>query len=609
VVNHQCSWCWSATCLAIVLLWPTVVKAGPYSAPTGYYNTATGTGATLKNQLQSIMTSGHIQRSYGDFRFSAAVTDADPDVPGNILLAYNRASVSGEWNAGGRLPWNREHVWPQSLQPGSANNGTKGNLGDPHALRPADTDINGLRGHKAFGFENTTGTYRVLSGNQYFYPGDADRGDIARQLFYSTTRYASSNLSFVEGLPGSNQMGDFSSLLAYHYLDPPDDFEQRRNHAIYSSTLNPSYYTNNRNAYIDRPEYVWSVFVDQQNDSQISIAGASVNASGGSTLTLDLGRVLVGAPVPASQAVTLNKAGNDGTYFEVATTGLATSSVLGNYNAFRTGAADSTTLDIGLNTSTASAGLQSGSVTIDNLDVTTAGGTGRGSDDADDVVHVALSVLDHANPSFAAGSDLDSLVYDFGAIPMGSSAATFDFDLFNLESAASFTAGLDFDGVTTNGDVATLIVDLDRFDGPGTLEAGASANLTASFDTSVAGDFSAVYTLNFSDEDLPGASGLESLELTLLGRIDEVVADSADFDQDEDVDGIDFLTWQRGLGSGTADTNDDLLVDQLDLDIWQSQYGSDSQLVSAISIPEPTTLFLLVLTTSAALLRQRRSLC
>jgi len=115
--------------------------------------------------------------------------------------------------------------------------------------------------------------------------------------------------------------------------------------------------------------------------------------------------------------------------------------------------------------------------------------------------------------------------------------------------------------------------------------------------------------LNFSDEDLPGASGLESLELTLLGRIDEVVADSADFDQDEDVDGIDFLTWQRGLGSGTADTNDDLLVDQLDLDIWQSQYGSDSQLVSAISIPEPTTLFLLVLTTSAALLRQRRSLC
>ncbi|NOZ40145.1 MAG: hypothetical protein GXP24_07960, partial [Planctomycetes bacterium] len=174
---------------------PTAL-AGPYDPPPTYYNSATGTGATLKNQLRSIMTSGQIPRSYGDFRYSAKITDADPNIPGNILLVYNRASVSGVWNQGGQLPWNREHVWPQSLQPGSASNGTKGNLGDPHALRPANTQINSDRGHRAFGFENTSGSYRTI-GNDYFYPGDADRGDIARQLFYSTTRYASSNLTLV----------------------------------------------------------------------------------------------------------------------------------------------------------------------------------------------------------------------------------------------------------------------------------------------------------------------------------------------------------------------------------------------------------------------------
>ena len=307
------------------------MRADPYDPPAGYYNSATGTGPALKNQLTTIMSSGHIQRTYGDFRYSAAITDADPDNPGNILLVYNRASVSGVWNLGGLLPWNREHVWPQSRQPGSANNGVAGNLGDPHALRPADTDINAYRENKPFGFEDTTGSYRSLGS--YFFPGDADQGDIARQLFYSDTRYASLGLSLTDSFPSGNQMGDLSSLIAWHYLDPPDDFERRRNQAIYSAAMNPSYYTNNRNAYIDRPEYVWSVYVDQQNDSRLYVGGEPA-ADGDSTLDVDLGAVLVGASVPSAQNVTLHKSGFDGTYYEVATSGDAISSATGRYQAF-----------------------------------------------------------------------------------------------------------------------------------------------------------------------------------------------------------------------------------------------------------------------------------
>jgi CSLREA domain-containing protein len=59
-----------------------------------------------------------------------------------------------------------------------------------------------------------------------------------------------------------------------------------------------------------------------------------------------------------------------------------------------------------------------------------------------------------------------------------------------------------------------------------------------------------------------------------------VAVDSADFDEDGDVDGRDFLSWQRGYGivapnaektDGDADSDTD--VDGNDLSIWQDQYG------------------------------------
>jgi hypothetical protein len=70
---------------------------------------------------------------------------------------------------------------------------------------------------------------------------------------------------------------------------------------------------------------------------------------------------------------------------------------------------------------------------------------------------------------------------------------------------------------------------------------------------------------------------------------------SADFDDDGDVDGRDFLMWQRGFGKpigafhADGDADRDGEVDANDLDIWQMNFGVSSE-TSTTAIPEPGTL-------------------
>lgn len=584
-----------------------VAWAGPYDPPPTYYNSATGTGATLKQQLDTIMTNNNVLLTYGDARYILNITDQDPSNSSNVLLTYNRNSVSGTWVGNGTGVFgSREHVWPQSRFPEDepdVNNGYIGMGSDLHMLKPLDPGTNSNRGNRAFGFAATTGANRKLSDDDYYFPGMADRGDMARILFYGATRWKDEGLNLVNGagVVSNQEMGDLASLLEWHYLDVPDTFELRRNHLIFGEQ-------GNRNAYIDRPEFVWSVYVDQQNDSQLYVGGSPA-ADGGSTFSLGFNPVIVGAAVPAAQTVTLHKNGFDGTYFEVTTSGLATSSVTGRYNAFANNSVstDSRNLSIGLSTTTATAGLKSGSVVVNNLDVTTAGGTGRGDNDADDTINVSLAVFDHANPSFLGGSDQNTLTLDFGTVTQGATAPTMNFDISNLVDTASFTAGLELDSILGSGDVGVLTTDLATFTGGGTLTAGTSNIFTASLDTLGMGSFSASYTLSFSDENLPGATSLGNLTLNLVGEVTAPV-ENADFNGDLTVDGDDFLIWQRGLGVGTTltegDANDDHLVNAADLAIWEDQYGP-APLTATVSVPEPSALLLVLGSLSLALGRRR----
>ncbi|MBN1852312.1 MAG: hypothetical protein JW829_06295 [Pirellulales bacterium] len=82
------------------------------------------------------------------------------------------------------------------------------------------------------------------------------------------------------------------------------------------------------------------------------------------------------------------------------------------------------------------------------------------------------------------------------------------------------------------------------------------------------------------------------------GLIEYVTSgDIADFNSDGDVDGADFLTWQKGFGiMGTAtladgDANGDKNVDSSDLAIWKSQFGmvGSSHGLAFVAVPEPET--------------------
>jgi len=86
---------------------------------------------------------------------------------------------------------------------------------------------------------------------------------------------------------------------------------------------------------------------------------------------------------------------------------------------------------------------------------------------------------------------------------------------------------------------------------------------------------------------------------------------SADFDMDDDVDGYDFLTWQRGFGSGASQSTGDAdfsgHVDGDDLIIWQSQFGpAGAASFAGMTIPEPTTAALLATVAALLLGRTRR---
>ena len=83
---------------------------------------------------------------------------------------------------------------------------------------------------------------------------------------------------------------------------------------------------------------------------------------------------------------------------------------------------------------------------------------------------------------------------------------------------------------------------------------------------------------------------------------------NANFDGDNDVDGADFLTWQRNIGLGTTpaqgDANDDDVVNGEDFAIWKAQYGP---LPAAAAVPEPATWMIAGMLGGVAGLWRRRS--
>ena len=118
---------------------------------------------------------------------------------------------------------------------------------------------------------------------------------------------------------------------------------------------------------------------------------------------------------------------------------------------------------------------------------------------------------------------------------------------------------------------------------------------------------------------ITGTLGSENLSI-FNGDFDAVY-DGEEYVFDGDIDGHDFLTWQRNFGFGLdslsvpkfatrrhGDSNGDRIVDGADLALWAANYGAGAGplVSSAVAVPEPTSLTLLVVS-GLLLLRIRHS--
>lgn len=292
--------------------------------PAGYYDAAAGlTCGPLKNALSSIITTGQTALTYttiDDVQMPVVDTIRSDDGASSIIwdiysnnnngaepFVFSSAQIiPGGFCVGGGSSisteggcWNKEHTFPRSFFKLTSSAYQQPTEADLFIVRATDKVINGNRsnypysivgGTPSYQFPATTSTYpgvpvildklgastaTGITGTA-FEPNAAVKGDIARGYFYIMTRYQS-NLStwvslngssgtlsstaietIVDGTTGGGTYPSFklpylTMLYNWHVSDPVDAKEINRNNLVYSQQ-------NNRNPYVDHPEYVALVF-------------------------------------------------------------------------------------------------------------------------------------------------------------------------------------------------------------------------------------------------------------------------------------------------------------------------------------------------------------
>jgi endonuclease I len=224
-----------------------------------YYAPAIGkSGTALRTSLNQIIRT-NTKLTYDQVWEALKLTDQDPNNTNNVILLYSGTSRAKSLNGGNPDDWNREHVWAKS----HGDFGTATGPGtDIHHLRPTDVTVNSDRGNKDF---DLGGTQSVEAPGNYtdadsWEPRNADKGDVARMIFYMAIRYEGgdgfANLEVNDSVSnGTNPyIGKLSVLRQWNIQDPPSTFEKRRNQVIYDT------YQHNRNPFIDHPEWVASIW-------------------------------------------------------------------------------------------------------------------------------------------------------------------------------------------------------------------------------------------------------------------------------------------------------------------------------------------------------------
>ncbi|WP_298152683.1 endonuclease [Flavobacterium sp.] len=259
--------------------------------PAGYYNSATGTGLTLKTQLYNIIKD-HDDQGYNaiDNFFTAHDIDIYYEDDNTILDPYSErpdaadaynyqpdqpSDICGNYNSEGDC-YNPEHVIPQSIFSQAAPM-----RGDAHHLLPTDGRVNNFRSNYPFGVAGTLVSQSGISnpttngsklGNNLnsgysagytgivFEPIDEFKGDIARIYFYFVTNYQNviagwnSYPMFTANNSGTVLAQPFLNiLLTWNMMDPVSQKEIDRNNDVYA-------YQGNRNPFVDNNNYVTMIW-------------------------------------------------------------------------------------------------------------------------------------------------------------------------------------------------------------------------------------------------------------------------------------------------------------------------------------------------------------
>ena len=247
-----------------ILFWVLVVGVTFLTAQTPPYYTNidfTQNGNAVKEALSELIIDTHttlIPYTSGstdtwDVIYSS---DSDPTNSNNVILFYGyddtdsnsfndrtRAIVYQQGN-GCIGYWNREHVFAKSRANPSLEVDFPGPGTDVHNLRAADCQMNSTRNNNYFG-EGSGNAFL----DEYFYPGDEFKGDVARIIMYMFLRYPTQcePINIGAGSRSYSNNNDMPNIfLEWNEEDPVSEFERNRNDVIFS-------FQGNRNPFIDNP--------------------------------------------------------------------------------------------------------------------------------------------------------------------------------------------------------------------------------------------------------------------------------------------------------------------------------------------------------------------
>ncbi len=280
--------------------------------PPGYYDAAAGLNCqNLKTALSNIISTGQSTLIYSQLdNIQMPIVDTIRTDDGTDFMIwdiysnnntgpepyiFNSSQIYPGGFCGSVTPtadglcWNKEHTFPKawfsSAYPAYA---------DLFIVRPTDYRLNAKRVSAPYA-KVSSQTYQFPAAGVYpgypmppnpildklgpssatdviipvaWEPSDAIKGDLARAYFYILTRYQNDLLTWVTANTGSGvekvvdaantlypsfNLPYLKMLYSWHINDPVDAKEINRNNLVYTQQ-------NNRNPYVDHPEYVFGVW-------------------------------------------------------------------------------------------------------------------------------------------------------------------------------------------------------------------------------------------------------------------------------------------------------------------------------------------------------------